>query len=283
MDTPEEVKTQKSFEYLRELLLGDDQKDRKQLEQQVVELREDFNTRQRLQQKIDPIIEDKLDYMRQHFPEMFGPALTLAIKHQIRESQDEMIDALYPIMGKLIKKYIVVELTALSEKIDQQLEQAFSWNMWRRRLMAWITGQSLGKEIIVEAMKPIIQEVFVIEQHSSVLLGSYSRQNIMDRDMIAGMLTAIRGFVQEAFVKEHQDLETVEYETYVILIKNFHTFYIAVTVSGVVTTSFRQQVDDWVLDFVHKVMNPTQYDINQSGEESYLSEPLYRYFSQVGS
>ena len=284
MDTPEEdVETQKSFEYLRELLLGDDHKDREQLEKQVVELREDFNTRQRLQQKIDPIIEDKLDYMRKHFPEMFGPALTLAIKQQIRESQDEVIDALYPIMGKLIKKYIVVELTALSEKIDQQLEQAFSWDMWRRRLKAWVTGQSLGKEIITAAMQPTIQEVFVIEQHSSVLLGSYSRQNVMDRDMIAGMMTAIRGFAKDAFAKEHQDLETIEYETYKILIKNFHTFYVAVTVSGVVTATFSQKVDDWVLDFVHKVMNPTQYDVQQAGESEYLSEPLQHYFSQIMS
>lgn len=282
MDIPEEsVDTQRTFDRLRSLLLEDEQKEQQQLSEQVVELREDINTRQRLQQKVDPIIDDKLDYLRDHFPELFGSAITHTIKKQIRESRDEVIDALYPIMGKLIKKYIVVEITALSEKIDQQLDQAFSWDMWKRRFRSWITGRSLGEEIVVQAVQPVIQEVFVIEQHSSVLLGTYSRQNIMDRDMIAGMMTAIRGFVKEAFAKEHQDLETIEYETYKILLKNFQTFYFAVTVSGVVTTAVKQKVDDLVLDFVHKVMNPTQYDTSHQRESDYLSEPLRSYFSQV--
>jgi hypothetical protein len=279
---PEEaVEPKNTFEQLRKLLLEDEQKEQQQLAQQVVELRDDINTRHRLQQKVDPIIDEKLDYLRNHFPELFGSALTSAIKRQIRESRDEVVDALYPIIGKLIKKYIMVELTALSEKIDQQLEEAFSWDMWKRRLGAWITGRSLSKEIIVQSMQPVIEEVFVIEQHSSILLGSYSRQNILDRDMIAGMLTAIRGFVKEAFAKEHQSLEVVEYETYKILIKNFQTFYVAITVSGVVTATFKQQLDDQVIDFVHQVMNPTQNEAAYRGKGDYLSEPLRRYFSQA--
>lgn len=285
MDTKERidrtVKEQKAFDRLRSLLLEDDQEEHKLLVRQVVELREDINTRQRLQQKVDPIIDEKLNYVREHFPELYGPALTQAIKKQIRDSRDEVIDALYPIMGKLIKKYIVVELSALSEKIDQQLEQAFSWEMWVARVRAWISGESLGKEIIAQAMAPTVEEVFVIEQHSSILLGSYSRQNIMDQDMIAGMLTAIKGFVKEAFIKEQQNLEVIEYETYQILIKNFQTFYIAITVSGVVSPSFKQQLDDQVLEFVHEVMNPTRYDTTYQGKEDYLSEPLQRYFTQA--
>nr|WKN38443.1 hypothetical protein K4G66_06975 [Tunicatimonas sp. TK19036] len=285
MDTKERtdrtVKEQKAFDRLRSLLLEDDQKEHKQLVQQVVELRDDINTRQKLQQKVDPIIDEKLSYVREHFPELFGSALTQAIKQQIRDSRDEVIDALYPIMGKLIKKYIVVELTALSEKIDRQLEQAFSWEIWAARVRAWLTGESLGKEIIAQAMAPTIEEVFVIEQHSSMLLGSYSRQNIMDQDMIAGMLTAIKGFVKEAFTKENQNLEVIEYETYQILIKNFQTFYIAITISGVVSPAFKRQLDDQVLEFVHEVMNPTLYNTTYQGKEDYLSEPLQRYFTKA--
>lgn len=277
----ETIDKEGAFDRLRSLLLEDEQKEQKQLAQQVVELREDINTRQRLQQKVDPIIDEKLGYVREHFPELFGPALTQAIKQQIRDSREEVIDALYPIIGKLIKKYLVVELTALSEKIDRQIEQAFSWDMWVAHIKAWASGRSLGKEIIVQAMAPALEEVFVIEQHSSLLLGSYSRQNITDRDMIAGMLTAIKGFVKETSAREGQNLEVVEYETYQILIKNFPTFYVAITVSGVVTTEYKQHLDDLVLEFVHEVLNPTRYDTTYQGSEDYLSEPLQRYFTQV--
>ncbi len=266
------------FQRLRDILLEKEHRDHQQLSQTVNELHQDINTRQRLEVKVDPIVDDKISYLKKNFPEIFGPAIARAVSVQIRESQDMMIDALYPIIGKLIKKYIVVELSALSEKIDQQLEQAFSWEMWVRRLKSWVTGQSLGKEIVAQAMEPMIQEVFVIKQHSSVLLGSYSRQNIMDRDMIAGMMTAIRGFAKEAFAKEHQDLQTIEYETYKILLKKFQTFYVAVTVSGAMNEAFKQKIDDLVLDFVHKVVNTTSAT---TSAEDYLSDPLRQYFSQT--
>ena len=268
------------FQQLREILFEEEQREHKQLSQVVQELHEDINTRQRLETKVDPIVEDKFTYLKEHFPELFGPAIAEAITVQIRESQDTIIEALYPIMGKLIKKYVVAEITALSEKIDRQLDQAFSWPGWRTRIRGWLAGVPFSQQVMRGTLAPTIEEVFVIEQHSSMLVGSYSRQNILDRDMIAGMLTAIKGFVKEAFAKEHQELETVEYETYKIVLKNFRSFYIAVTVSGVMDAQFKDQLDDTLLNFVHHVMNQPVPAL-AAQEKDYLSGPLRRYFTDI--
>lgn len=268
------------FQQLRDLLFEEEQREHQQLAQVVQELHEDINTRQRLETKVDPIVEDKLTYLKEHFPELFGPAIAEAVSIQIRESQDMMVEALYPIMGKLVKKYIASEMAALSEKIDRQLDKAFSWDGWKRRFRAWLAGVPYSEQLMRDAVAPVIEEVFVIEQHSSILVGSYSRQRIIDRDMIAGMLTAIKGFVQEAFAQEHQDLEMVEYETYRILIKNFRSFYIAVTVSGVVDAEFQRELDDILLGFVHQKMNQPVPAV-AAQEKDYLSEPLQHYFSSI--
>ena len=268
------------FQQLRDILFEEEQREHEQLSQVVQELHEDINTRQRLEVKVEPIVEDKLTYLKEHFPELFGPAIAKAISVQIRESQDTMIDALYPIIGSLIKKYLVVEMTALSEKIDQQLDKAFSWASWLDRIRGWLSGIPYSQQVMRGAVAPIIEEVFVIEQHSSILIGSYSRQNITDRDMIAGMLTAIKGFVKEAFAKENQELELVEYETYKIIIKNFRSFYIATTVSGVVDATFKKELDDILLGFVQKVINQPVPAITAQ-ERDYLSGPLQRYFTDI--
>ena len=243
-------------------------------------MHEDINTRKRLETRVEPIVEDKLAYLKEHFPELFGPAIAKAVSVQIRESQDMMIDALYPIIGKLIKKYVIAEMEALSEKIDKQLDKAFSWEGWIVRIRSWFAGVPFSQQVMRGAMAPTIEEVFVIEQHSSMLVGSYSRKNILDRDMIAGMLTAIKGFVKEAFAKEHQELEMVEYETYKIVLKNFRSFYIAVTVSGVIDAQFKDELDDILLKFVHNVMNQPVPAL-AAQEKDYLSGPLRRYFSNI--
>lgn len=268
------------FQQLRDILFEEEQREHEQLSQVVQELHEDINTRRRLETKVEPIVEDKLTYLKEHFPELFGPAIAQAVSVQIRESQDMMIDALYPIIGKLIKKYVIAEIEALSEKIDEQLDKAFSWQGWVIRMRGWLAGIPFSQQVMRGTLAPTIEEVFVIEQHSSMLVGSYSRQNILDRDMIAGMLTAIKGFVKEAFAKEHQELEMVEYETYKIVIKNFRSFYIAVTVSGVIDADFKRELDDILLKFVHKVMNQPVPAMTAQ-EKDYLSGPLRHYFTDI--
>jgi hypothetical protein len=267
------------FRKLRDILFEDEIKEHNQLAQAVQELHEDINTRQRLQTKVEPIVEDKLTYLKEHFPELFGPVIAEALAVQIKDSKEAIIDALYPIMGSLIKKYVVVEIEALSEKIDRQLDKVFSWEGWVARTRGWLAGTSWSQQMIRDALPPVIEEVFVIEQHSSILMGSYSRQHTLDRDMIAGMLTAIKGFVKDAFAQEHQELEMVAYETYKIVIKNFRTFYVAVTVSGVIDTRFERQLDNMLLDFASKFMNqPVPDSANQ--KENLLSELLQKHFTE---
>ncbi len=72
--------------------------------------------------------------------------------------------------------------------------------------------------------------------------------------MIAGMLTAIKSFVKDAFVFGKQELETIEYENYELIIKNLESFYIVVVASGVVDEAFKNDLDDVLLDFSEVVL-----------------------------
>jgi len=193
--------------------------------------------------------DEKLTYMQEHFPDLFGEFVTRAIRVQIRESQAEVIDALYPIMGKLIGKYIRVEIEKLSQQIDMQLEKAFSLEGLWLRIKAFLSGVKYEDLILRNSQTIYLEEVFLISEGSGLLLGQYSRNSLLDSDIIAGMLTGIKQFVADAFQKDQQNLDTLGYDDYEIVVFNFQTFYIACVVKGQLLGHNKEKLYKAVLAF----------------------------------
>jgi len=59
--------------------------------------------------------------------------------------------------------------------------------------------------------------------------------------MLAGMLTAIKSFVEDAFMSEEQNLETINYELYTLHIQNFYNYYITAVISGPYNATIKQK------------------------------------------
>ena len=242
------------FNQLRKILLEQDWEERQELAQKLNDLDEQLNKRERFETKVDPILKDQEVRFQNNFPKLFGPQITETISRQIKESQDEVVEALYPIIGRMIKKYITSEIQKLSEKVDQQMELAFSWEGWKLRIKAWISGTPQKDVVLSKLIEPKIEEIFVIEKDSGLLMGSFSKNKAVDQDMVAGMLTAIKAFVEDAFTTDSQELESIDYETYKIVLKSFKSFYIAVVSSGGMNTEFRDKLDDLLIDFADRVL-----------------------------
>ncbi len=267
---------------LRDILFGDNIKQQQQLEEKVAEVTDILNDKDKLAPKVSPILKDHVDYLQHNFPSLFGEAITTSIKKQIRESQDDVVDALYPIIGKMIKKYISRELEALSERIDHQLQRAFSWKGWVLRVKAWFGGVSEKEMMMKELVRPEVEEVFVIQQDSGLLIGSYSRNNILDQDMIAGMLTAIKSFVRDAFSVGNQELETIEYENYKVIINNLKSFYVALVITGFMDMDFEEELDDILIEFEKEVLDEYHKSPSDFTEEE-LKSIIKKYFSKLNN
>lgn len=238
------------FELLRELLLEDDRK-------KFTALSEEIILREKLSKRVEPLVDEKIEDLRKNFPEYFGDTITQTIKIQIRDSQDEVVDALYPIMGKLIKKAIISEITKLSESINKTVSEKFSFKQIFKR---FIKGKKSGADVVLqEVFEPIIEEVFVIEKHSGLLSGNYTRGKIADKDMVSGMLTAIKSFAEDAFSKENQNLEDIKFDNFQLTIKNFKTIYIAIATSGVLNTDFKEKLSDDTNNLAEIILRDRKY------------------------
>lgn len=259
------------LELLKEILLTEEREFEKTIAKKLETLNVVINQKVQLSQKVDPIIDDKLEEFVKDIPETLGPTITQTLKEEIKNSQDAVVEALYPIMGKMIKRYIQNEMTLLAERINSQVKSSFSAQTWKRKFKAIFSGVSEEDLIMSELMSPEIQQIFMIEKDSGLLSASFTKQETIDEDMISGMLTAIKSFVEDAFQAGKQNLESIEYETYNIHIQNFHFYYIAVIVSGAYNNAYKNELENRLLDFSEHIMK-------NHVEEEDLPMELEKYF-----
>ncbi|WGD36078.1 cell envelope biogenesis protein OmpA [Olleya sp. YS] len=258
---------------LKDILLKDEHEYALSIEQKLKKLEDLINKQNNLSKHIDPILEEKLDEFIKEMPETLGPTITQTLKEEIKNSQDAVVEALYPIMGKMIKKYIQKEIQILSENINKKVNNTFSFESLKRKFRSKKTGVSEADLIIQEQFKPKIEQIMVIESGSGIIVSEYSKTQNLDQDTVAGMLTAIKSFAEDAFTSEIQNLEYIEYENYHIHLQNFSNYYIAVAISGAFTATFRSRLEDKLLDFAQNIINKT--DLNNSDT---FSTKLKAYF-----
>lgn len=267
------------FDKLKEILLEQDREDRDELAQKLEELNSQLNDREKLEERVNPILTDQEGALKKNFSKLFGPQITESISTQIKESQDEVVEVLYPIIGRMIKKYITSEMEKLSEKVDAQMELAFSWEGWKLRIKSWISGTPQKDMVISNLIEPKIEDIYVIERNSGILIGSFSKKESLDGDMVAGMLTAIKAFVEDAFSADAQQLESIDYENYKVIIKNFNSFFISVVCSGGMNLTFKDKLDDQLLSFAQKVLTKAKDGDQAQEAQELVSTGLEEHFN----
>jgi hypothetical protein len=263
---------------LKDLLLTDDRAYAESIHTKIKALEDLIHKQQNLSSKVNPIIDKKLEEFTQQIPKTLGPTITKTLARQIKNSKDQVVEALYPIMGKMIKKYISQEISLLTERINKQLEDSFSTNSWKRKFKSWFGGVK-EEELLLSQLSSIsqVEQVLVIEKNSGMLIGQYTKTETIDQDMVSGMLTAIKSFVEDAFNEKSQNLELIEYELYHIHIQSFVSFYVAVAISGEYNLIFKNKIQDIIFNFTDNFLN--LFDNLSEIKEEDITNELEFYFS----
>jgi hypothetical protein len=236
---------------LKEILLVEDRNFALKIFSKIESFETLLNDADLLGEKVNPLINQKIDAFVETIPEKLGPTITKTIKKQIKDSQADVIDALFPIIGKLIKKYIQNEIKQISDKINNQIQDKLSFKKVLRKFKSIFFEISEADLAMSELAKPEVLQVLVIEKDSGLLIETqYKTEATIDQDMISGMLTAIKGFVEDAFTKDQQNLELIQYELYNIYIQNFPKYYFAIVISGMLNTEFKNKLEDLIYESV---------------------------------
>lgn len=238
-------------------------------------LRALIDDKAQLSEKVSPIIEDHIEQLKQNFPNEFTEVVDKQIEKKLKGSQEEILNVITPVLGKLIRKSITHQFQMLKERIDQQIKSTFS----KQGLFGRIFGfkGKKAEEILSKADPFVIEEVYVIQRDSGLLIGSASVEHAMDQDVIAGMFTAIKSFVEDAFQREQEELEMIEYDNYKIFIQNFYSYYIAVAMSGSISALERDTISSQLYDFAEQELKHIPKDIDDHLNDR-ISKKLNQYF-----
>ncbi len=239
------------LEILKDILFTDDREDIDKIAERIEMLEQAYYDRKKFSSKVDPIIEDQLNEFTKSIPHTLGPTITATLKKEIQNHKDEVVDALYPVLGKMVKKYVAQEIRLLSEKIDNQLSFI---RTWKRKFRSLFGGKKEKELLLNDLSSEKIEQVLLIERDSGLLKASFSKAKTIDEEMVSGMLTAIKTFVEDAFNQKNQELELIEYELYNIHIQSFVSYYVAVVISGNYGLKTKNKVQDIIFNFYHNFM-----------------------------
>lgn len=257
------------LEILKELLLTDEHEPEKDVMRKIQMLEA---KQEDLSKRVDPIMDERFNGFVQEIPKTLGPVITEALKTEIKKSQDAVAEALFPIIGKMIKKYVQSEIKKLNDEINAKLNNTFSFKRWFQGKGASNTSAAA---LMHDQYKAKIDQILVIEKGSGILKASYAKSEAMDEDMVAGMLTAIKSFVEDAFTGEKDMmLERIDYELFTIHLQNFSNYYIAVVLSGIYDDETKDKLEDVLLDFAQFVINKDDLD-----NQVHFTKKLKEYFT----
>ncbi|NBC08459.1 MAG: hypothetical protein GVY26_14790 [Bacteroidetes bacterium] len=260
----------RKLELLRNILFQEEK-------QQIERIDAILQQREPLAERVTPIIEEELEKFEQHFPKTYQLAVDRIIERKLEQSQAQLIDLLYPIIGKMIRKYLALQLQQLRESVEAQVQQSFLGRLRER-----MTGVRESDRIMSMAAATQIEEAYVVEQHSGLLLGSASSGTVVDREMIAGMLTAIKSFVEDAFQKGETNLETINYAGYQIVVQDFHTLYIALAINGSLTSKEYDELCEQLLTFAQRELSGG-VKVDDPRQHARLEKALRHYFMKTPS
>lgn len=176
------------------------------------------------------------------FTHALTPPVERAITASVRKNPGPLADALFPVMGPAIRKAVNAALAGMVEGLNRTLDHSLSWRSLAWRIEALRTGRSFGEVMLAHTLVYRVEQLFLIERTSGLLLQHIApgTDGIRDADMVSGMLTAIRDFVKDSFtVDGDQGVGLLQVGECCVWVEQGPRAILAAVVRGVAPVSFR--------------------------------------------
>ena len=223
--------------------------------------------------RISPVIADILEEQIQNsgdeIAQAISPVIGEALRRQVYQAREDIIDALYPVIGQTINKAISEAIRELAQTVDARVRRSLRPQDIARRWRARLRGVSEAEYRLREALPFAVREIFLIHRETGLLICHLSSEAeaLPDRDLVSGMLTAIRDFAREAFGQGKEgELGAIEYGDQDILLEGGGAAYLAVVVDGVAPSGFRERMRQ-ALVAIHEQHYDSLKDFDGSDEQ----------------
>ncbi|WP_395338110.1 hypothetical protein PN836_010660 [Ningiella sp. W23] len=172
----------------------------------------DEQRKEKLRQDVTQVFTQAL-YDREHLDASVSaslvPHIQKSVKHAMLSQKKEFTNAMFPLVGGLVRKYVTVLLRDFIEKTNQLIENSLSIRGLKWRFNAWRSGIPFAKYVISQTYVYQIEQVLLIHRDTGTLLNAvnHSREDHEDSVLVSAMLSAINDFVSDSFSKDQTNQE----------------------------------------------------------------------------
>lgn len=223
-------------------------------------------------------IKEQIRLDKEAIAQALAPEMGKAITAQIELERDAMVDALYPVIGSTISKYMAEAIKTINEKVSN----ALSVEGVQRKIRSKVQGVSEAELILKESMPFTVQAVFLIHKASGLVISEaqHSGNYQLESEMVAGMLTALRSFVNDCIVQpgEISELNQIEYGDSKIILEVAGYCYMAVVIKGEPPQSFIHQVRQTVSNLI---LNYAKFIHEFNGDPDTIPESLHPFIKKL--
>ena len=220
-----------------------------------------------------------------------APLIVSSMRAEIRNSRDMMVEALYPITGRLVSAAVKDAIKQAFEQVDQKLDSALSFDRWRARIISRVTGRSQA-EILLSYRPRFRVEAFLVADRATgspiARHGGFGRTDgdgESDDELFAGMLSATLTFARNALREtEGGDLRRLDFGGAELFLRTSPTLLLAVRTAGPPPADIDQQLERLFVDFLsanRQTINAGGPVDPESGVE--LSDDLLRRLNAVSA
>ncbi|PPD45900.1 MAG: hypothetical protein CTY15_03355 [Methylocystis sp.] len=147
-----------------------------------------------------------------------APSVVSIIRSEIKNSKEMLIEALYPIMGRLVTAAVAGAFRDLVESLNARIDAMMSANSWRLRMRAMATGRTLAEVALAEAEAGNLKRALLLERGSGRLLAVWpGKEKIEEQaadkenaDLESGMIAAITEFATNVYADKGGELRMLD-------------------------------------------------------------------------
>ncbi|MEG4232570.1 OmpA family protein [Microcoleus sp. Pol11C3] len=217
-------------------------------------------------------IKEQIRLDQESIAQALAPEMGKAITAQIKLERDSMVDALYPVIGSTISRYMAEAIKTINEKVSNSI----SVEGFKRKIRSKVQGVSEAELILQESVPFTVQAAFLIHKGSGLIISEVqnSESYQLESEMVAGMLTAIRSFVNDCILGPGQvsELNQIEYGDSKIMLEVAGYCYMAVVIKGEPPDSFIKKIRETVSNLI---VNYAQVIHDFNGDPDTIPESLH--------
>lgn len=188
--------------------------------------------------------------------ENLSPYVGNALKNQIQNEKETIVDVLYPIIGTMISKFIKKAFADLNERINVQIENANPIKNILRKFKSKVYGVNESEILFQERLQGKIKSIYLIHRSTGVVVSSaHSEKALQDEansNLIGGMFSAITSFVNDWIEngQEHADLSEINYGDSKIYFESSGSLITAVVIEGNLTYYLKSNIQKFMQTLV---------------------------------